>query len=193
MDVPDTDDEHVGSSQMRDSASPGAPGSAGSRRPRWVPPVGIALIVLLTVVLVAVIHFGMAAGRGFGTEHDRGKAVAAAQEAAVNMTTLDGTDAEADIQRLLASTTPDFAAGFAGDKDSFARKLRDNKVTMTGTVTAAGLVSYDGAKATVILAVRSHQAAATPGAPDQDIDYRMLLDMQKLGGHWLASRAEFVE
>jgi Mce-associated membrane protein len=185
--------EHDDAGQVHGKTAPGVPGAAGPRRPRWVTPVGFALIVLLTVALVAVIHFGMAAGRGFGSEHDRDQAVAAAQEAAVNMTTLDGTNAEADIQRLLASTTPDFAAGFAGGKDSFAKKLRENKVQMTGTVTGAGLVSYDGAKSTVILAVRTHQTGAAQAAPDQDTDYRMLLHMEKLDGDWLASRAEFVE
>jgi Mce-associated membrane protein len=171
-------------------AAAGAGGSAG--HPRWVRPTGIGLLVLLVVALVAAIHFGIAAAGGFLAQQDREDAVDAARATAVALTSFDGEAADEGVQRLLETTTSDYQAGFGNDKESFIRQMAANKVKMTGTVTEAGLTGYDAEKGTasVILAVSTQQGLPTGG--QQDVDYRMQLQMEKVDGDWLTARTDFL-
>jgi Mce-associated membrane protein len=163
----------------------------GAQRPRWLVPTAIGLTALLTALLVVGITFGIRAASGFGVEHGRANVLDAGRQVALNLTTFDYSNAEADTQRLTDSTTPTFAAGFAGDRNAFVKSLRDGQVKMTGNVTEAGVLSYTGDTAHVIVAVKS-QIVSTQSPQPQARDYRIDLSMTRQGGQWLATGAEFI-
>jgi Mce-associated membrane protein len=171
--------------------APAAPAAAGGT-PRWVRPTGMVLLVLLVAALVGAIHFGIAAASGFLTQQDREDVVDAARATTVALTSFDGETADEGVQRLLETTTSNYQASFSGDKEAFIRQMAANKVKMTGTVTEAGLTSYDAEKGTasVILAVSTQQGLPTGG--QQNVDYRMQLQMEKVDGDWLTARTDFL-
>ncbi len=168
------------------------PASGDSNRPRWLLPVGIALSVLLIGLLVLSVFFGIKTVNGFRLEQGRDNVLATAKQAAANLTTFNFETAEADVQRLKDSTTPTFESGFANDKNTFVKFLRDGKVKMTGDITEGGVLSYDGNTAHVLVAVKAQVGnAAQPQA--QARNYRMDITMVYQDGRWLANAAEFVQ
>jgi hypothetical protein len=164
--------------------------SAATGRPRWVVPAAIVLSVLLTALLVLVGVFGLQALGGTWADLERGNALDAAENAATSLTTFDNATAEADTQRFLDTTSTQFAQSFAGDKDGFVKSLHDGRVKMTGKVSDAGIVDYDGATAHVFVAVRAQVTDAQSPQP-QGRDYRMELTMVHDGG-WKLDRIEFI-
>jgi Mce-associated membrane protein len=176
-----------GKEQSRESAA-----DRPSRKPqRLLVPTAIGLILMLLVVLVCAVIFGSRAAAGFNVEDGRASALAAGRQAAIDLTTFDFGTAEADVQRLKDSTTPNFENGFASDKDSFVRFLRDGKVKMTGDVTEAGVLSYGGKDAQVLVAIKSQISNNLTPQP-QVRNYRMDVSMVYQDGRWLANAAEFI-
>ncbi|GAA5162824.1 hypothetical protein GCM10023321_48790 [Pseudonocardia eucalypti] len=173
-----------------DAASPHASEGAPRRwRLRWLAPAAGALVVL--TLLVAAVTFAVQTVSGFRLEQGRGAALAAGRQAAVNLTTFDFTTAEADVGRMNESITPKFAQGFASDKESFIKGLREGKIKMTGEATEAGLTGYTGQVASVLVAVDAKVGSADqPQA--QTRKYRINLTMLYHDGNWLADRAEFI-
>jgi Mce-associated membrane protein len=164
--------------------------SAATGRPRWVVPAAVGLGVFLTALLVLVGVFGVQALGGAWADLGRGNALDAAEDAATSLTTFDNATAEADTQRFLDTTSTQFAQSFAGDRDGFVKSLHDGRVNMTGTVSDAGIVDYDGNTAHVFVAVRA-QVTDVQSPQTQARDYRMELTMVDDGG-WKLDRIEFI-
>lgn len=164
---------------------------ATATRAGWVLPTAIALAVLLTALLVPGVIFGVQTVRGFADERGRAAVVAAGETVATNLTTFDFAAADADVTRLAGSTTPTFSRGFGGDQAAFVKSLRQDKVSMTGTPVSAGVLSYDGRSARVLVAIKARMTTATAPQP-QLRDYRLDLAMVYQDGHWLADSAGFV-
>lgn len=167
------------------------PASSDVDRPGWVVPVAVALAVGLVALIGVTVFFGAQAVSGFALEHGRGAVQDAAAQAASSLTNFDYTRPDADLARLNESTTADFQAGFAGDKDSFIKSLRQGQTKMVSRVTSAGVMSYSGDTAHVLVAVKSQ--ISTTGQP-QPIgrDYRIDITMLYQHRSWLANEVEFI-
>ena len=176
-----------------------APASAGpvsagtkTRRPKWVMPVGIVLVLVLIASLAAAVWFGIKAVHGFSAERGQANAVDAAKVVATKLTTFDAGTAEADTKALVAMATPLYAGALEGDQSSVIKSMHDNQARSNGTVTEAGVLSYDASSdvAHVLVTVRAQVANKTiPGG--QARDYRMDLTMVDQGD-WLVDGVEFV-
>lgn len=179
------------------AASPSvAPKSASARavgeQPgRWWYVAVAGLAAVLVAVLVFGTMFGVQVVRGYSDDAAGSAAVAAARQAAGNVTSFSFESAEADLQRLSGTTTPRFDQDFAQDKNAFAATLRDGKVKSSGTPTEAGLVSLDGDTAKVMVAVRASIQTTQLPQPEAR-DYRMLITMLHQDGKWLADSLEFI-
>jgi Mce-associated membrane protein len=141
--------------------------------------------------MTATVHFAITTISRFAAEHDRIEVLDAAKTAVVSLTSWDGQNADTDVQRMLRSTTREFAASFAGDRDEFVRGLRDSKTKIAGTVLAVGLVNYSADHATVAAAVRTD--AGAPNAATPPTNYRLELTMEKQSGEWRVSGVESAE
>ncbi|MEE6174909.1 mammalian cell entry protein [Mycobacterium sp. 050134] len=189
-DDPDTGGEATGEQGDADVASDGAdagPRVAGSRT--WP---------ALAVGLVAVVALGGLGGwLGYGIYRDRqddalrNQFLAAGRQGALNLTTIDYTHADADVQRILDSSTGQFRDDFSKHAPAFIDVVKRAQSKTNGNVTDAGLESSTGESARVLVAVSVNTTNA--GAADQaPRHWRMRVDVQKVGDTMKVSNVGFV-
>ena len=151
--------------------------------------IGVALVVALAAVSG---WLGVRAYQDRRAEATRQSMVAAARECAANLTTVDYTRAEVDVQRILDCATGGFRDDFAARSAPFIDVVRRSQSTSTGTVTEAGLESQNGDEGVVLVAVTVHTAVA--GASDERPRYwRMRLTVARDGPDAKISRVDFVK
>ncbi|HEY1968807.1 MAG TPA: hypothetical protein VGH89_12735 [Pseudonocardia sp.] len=171
-------------------AAPSALTSVASRERRWrltTLLLGAALVAFSTVAL----YFCAQAVSAFADQRGRDNALEAAKQLATSLTTFDYTHADEDAARIKASTTPNFANGFAANTPAFIKMLRAQQVKMTSEVTEAGVSSYASDRAHVLVAIESHTSDGQRPAP-QTREYRMDISLIYQNGSWLADSAEFI-
>lgn len=117
--------------------------------------------------------------------------VDAAREGATNLTTIDFTSIDADIARILDSSTGTFHDDFASRAQPFIDVVKQTQSMSEGTVTSAGLESIEGDLGRVLVAVSVKTSNA--GAPEQEPRaWRMRIDVQRVDGGFKMSNVQFV-
>ena len=113
------------------------------------------------------------------------------RQGAINLTTLDFSTADSDVQRILDSATGTFHDDFAKRSQPFIDALRQAKSKSIGTVTAAGLESVSGDEGQVLVAitVKTTDAIATQADPRH---WRMRILVREVGNQDKISNVEFV-
>ena len=174
------------------TATPPEPGADGTEAPRRT---ATALIVVLSVLLVA-----LAAAAVFGAlelremsqrDKARAAALAAARQEALNLTSIDGRDIDADLARVVAGATGGFKTDFEQRSKDLKSVLTENQVVAEGRVLEAALVRADDSTATALVVVDSNvKNKATPAGRSNT--YRMQLDLERQGDRWLTSALQFV-
>ena len=173
------------------SAEADAPSSASMTPPR----APIALIVTLVAVL-ALLAAGALVGavklRDASQRDDgRAAAVGAARQEALNLTSIDGRDIDADLKRVQDGATGGFAKDFSQRAKDLKSVLTENEVIAEGHVIEAAIVRGDGDTATVLVVVDSTvKNKAVPSGRANT--YRMQLDLERHGSRWLTSALQFV-
>jgi Mce-associated membrane protein len=102
------------------------------------------------------------------------------RQAALNLTTISHTEADADVQRILDSATGTFYDEFKERAPAFVDVVKKAQSITQGTVTAAGVESEqdDRAQVLVAVAVKTSNAGAREQQPRA---WRMRVTVQKLG------------
>lgn len=175
------------------NASAPSDDSATAGRPRLqdVPRSVLLLAALLVVLVVTAATFGYQAFSGYRLNTDRAEALAAARQAAANLTSFNFDSATSDTQRLSSIATPNFERSFAPNEAAFTQMLQASKLKVTGDVTGAGLYGYSDQETHALIAIKAQvQNAETPNA--QERDYRMDLTMVRQNGRWLVDSAQFI-
>jgi Mce-associated membrane protein len=155
----------------------------------------VALIVVLAVVL-ALLAAGALVGalklRDQAQRDDaRAAAVGAARQEALNLTSIDGQDIDADLKRVQDGATGGFGKDFATRSKDLKSVLTENAVVAEGHVIDAALVRGDLDTATVLVVVDSTvKNKAVPAGRANT--YRMQLDLERHGSRWLTSALQFV-
>ncbi|TMR06317.1 hypothetical protein ETD86_52850 [Nonomuraea turkmeniaca] len=151
------------------------------------------LIAALGGVLAALVGAGVwiavQARDEQGREGDKEAALLAAGAHARNLISLDYRTVEADLQRILDTSTGAARAEYAATADKLKSTTVGSKVVQQGVLRAAGLVSLTGAKAKVLVVadveIRWDGSANAPQARY----HRWSMDLDKVGGAWLVSKA----
>jgi Mce-associated membrane protein len=150
----------------------------------------------VTVVAIAVLA-GLAGRFEYQARHERRAAeqvaalLQAGRQAALNLTTIDYNEADADITRALDSATGEFKDEFQRNSAGFADVVRKAQATTVGTVTAAGVEFIDGDSAQILVALSVKTTNA--GAPEQQPRlWRMRITMHKQGDDAKVSNVSFV-
>ena len=112
------------------------------------------------------------------------------RQGAINLTTIDAVEADADIQRILDSSTGGFHDDFAKRSQPFVDVLKQTRSKTVGTVTAAGLESSTDTGATVLVAVTVQTSRA--GQPPQPKSWRMRLVVEQTEAGAKVSNVDFV-
>ncbi|TAJ41797.1 MAG: mammalian cell entry protein [Chitinophagaceae bacterium] len=191
--------EHADSEQLDGIVNPGdtlvdstteSKPSLRQRLPRVAPVVALGLLLVATVGVLAG-WLGFRAHAAQQQQALRSLYVQTARQAALNLTTISYTEADADIRRILDSTTGAFRDDFQRRAEPFVAVVKQARSKSEGTVTEAGLESVNGDGAQVLLAVsvRTSLAEAPAGPPR---NWRMRISVAKDGAGARISNVQFV-
>jgi Mce-associated membrane protein len=162
-------------------------------RPRLPSRQVIIAVLLLVAVLVALAVTGQRWYQQQRLESARQAALAAAKQTTVDFVSISAATVDKDLQRISAGATGGFKDEFTKGLTQVRTAVVENKVSSTGTVLRAALVSSDLDSAVVLVAVDA--SVKNKGAPDGRIShYRIQVDMavDPNSGRWLVSRLQFV-
>ena len=156
-------------------------------------PRPIALSVAIIVALV-----GLGGWLGFRVYQDRqvqaqrNLYVQVARQTAINLTTINYTEVDADIKRVLDSATGAFHDEFQNRSQPFVEVVKKVQSKSEGSISEAGLLSYTKDQAQVLVAVAVKTSMA--GAPEDQEPrrWRMRLTVDKTGDGAKVSNVEFV-
>lgn len=117
--------------------------------------------------------------------------VQVARQTAVNLTTINYTEVESDIKRILESATGTFYDDFQKRSQPFVDVVKKVQSKSEGTVTEAALLSEadDHAQVLVAVSVKTTIAAAPEQEPRR---WRMRISVENAGDSAKASNVEFV-
>jgi Mce-associated membrane protein len=156
-------------------------------------PGPIAVSVAIIVALV-----GLGGWLGFRVHQDhqeqaqRNLYVQVARQTAINLTTINYTEVDADIKRVLDSATGAFHDEFQNRSQPFVEVVKKVQSKTEGTISEAGLLSYTKDRAQVLVAVAVKTSMAAAPADQEPRRWRMRLTVDKTGDGAKVSNVEFV-
>jgi Mce-associated membrane protein len=159
-------------------------------------PSGLRLIFAAGLIAVLALGglvgwLGYRAYEGRQADQQRSLFIQVGRQAALNLTTISYTEADADVQRIVDSAVGTFRDDFQKRSGAFIDVVKKAQSSSEGTVTEAGLVSAQGDAAQVLVAVTVK--TSTSAAPEQEPrSWRMRIDVQKVGDDAKVSNVEFV-
>ncbi|MFD9944047.1 hypothetical protein ACFWYW_26495 [Nonomuraea sp. NPDC059023] len=123
------------------------------------------------------------------TDDDRAAALDAAGTHAVNLLSLNYKTVDADLGRILATSTGAARAEYTANAARLKETTITNKVVQHGVLRARGLESMTGGIAKVLVVADVEiRWEGSKNAP-QERFYRWSMDVTKVGGVWLVSKA----
>jgi Mce-associated membrane protein len=167
--------------------------SAKWRTRRRLSSVGWALVasgaVVATLAGLGGWH-GYRAYQRHEAQAQRDLFVQTARQGAVNLTTINYTEVETDVQRVLESATGAFRDDFAKRSQPFIEIVKAARSQSEGTITEAGLESQRGDSAQVLVAVAVKSRTAV--GEQEPRQWRMRIEVQAVGDGAKVSNVVFV-
>ncbi|WP_231978412.1 Mce protein [Mycobacterium sp. E3298] len=165
-------------------------------RHRIIPRLSHTGQALLAGALVVAVLAGLTGWLGFRAyqKHEaqaqRDLFVQVARQGAVNLTTINYTEVDADVQRIIDLATGAFREDFEQRSKPFIEVVKAAQSKSEGTVTDAGLESQRGDAAQVLVAVAvKSRTAAGEEAPRE---WRMRIEVRTVGDDAKVSNVVFV-
>lgn len=164
--------------------------NSAPRRPTQHHAVGLGLLMVLTVGACAG-WLGYQTYQSHQAAAQRAQFLAVGRQAAINLTTIDWTHADADVQRILDLATGSFYNDFAQRSKPFIEVVNRARSTSVGTPAATGLESVGTDSARVLVAMSVKTTSADSREP-LTRSWRMRIDVEKVADHVKVSDVEFV-
>lgn len=163
-----------------------------TRKPatRRVRPGVILGVVTLSVLVGLTGWLGLRAYQAVQEQRLHTQLLEAGRDGAVTLTTINHTEVEADVKRILAASAGPFFDDFQNRSQSFVTTVKNAQSTTKGTVVAAGLESVHGDQADVLVTVSVKTSLAGSEAPPRL--WRMRIGVQQVGRVAKVSDVEFV-
>ena len=176
--------EHADAADPVDEAAP------GSRVSHTRLLITVGLIVIAALASVGG-WLGYRAYQAREAQAQRNLYVQVARQTAVNLTTIDYTQVDADIKRILESATGNFYDDFQKRSQPFVDVVKKVQSKSEGTVAEAALLSETKDQAQVLVAVSVKTTIAA--APEQEPRrWRMRISVQQTGDGAKVSNVDFV-
>jgi Mce-associated membrane protein len=193
----DAEDIDAEETDVEDSEADDADGAAevGTRKPvrEWFSGIPKPIAVGLAIIVALC---GLGGWLGFRVHQDnqaqRTLYVQVARQTAINLTTIDYTEVDADIKRVLDSATGSFHDEFQNRSQPFVEVVKKVQSKTEGTISEAGLLSYTKDQAQVLVAVAVKTSMAAAPADQEPRRWRMRLTVDKTGDSAKVSNVEFV-
>jgi Mce-associated membrane protein len=168
------------------------PGAATVRHHRPVGRLGMAAALMIVAVVGGLVGWlGFRAYDSHRGAQQRAVFLQVAREGALNLTTISYTEVDADIQRILDSSTGAFRDDFQKRSQPFVDVVKQAQSKSEGTITEAGLESVQGntAQALVAVMVKTSNAGV---AEQQPRAWRMRISVQGVGDDAKVANVEFI-
>jgi Mce-associated membrane protein len=185
------DEKSSPEAQEQDPGDPADPAEPEPmRRPR------LRLVLATGVVMVAALSglvgwLGIRTHESSGLAYQRQMYLQAARQGALNLTTINYTEVDTDIQRILDCATGGFYDDFKKRSQPFVDVVKQAQSNSKGTIVEAGLESMQADSAQALVAVTV--TTTNSGAADQEPRaWRMRINVQKIGDTAKVSNVEFV-
>nr|WP_260407984.1 hypothetical protein [Planomonospora venezuelensis] len=123
---------------------------------------------------------------------DREAALRAAGAHAVSLLSVGHRTVDADIERILDTSTGEARAEYARNAAALKETTTAGRILQTGALRAVGLVSLEGATARVLVAGDAVVRRDGSGDAPQERFYRWSMHVTRVGAAWLVSKAELV-
>jgi len=195
VDAEETDVEDPEANEPEPEAEGAAEPGMRNRVQTWFSSIPGPIAVSLAIIVALV---GLGGWLGFRVHQDhqeqaqRNLYVQVARQTAVNLTTINYTEVDADIKRVLDSATGAFHDEFQNRSQPFVEVVKKVQSKSEGTISEAGLLSYTKDQAQVLVAVAVKTSMAAAPADQEPRRWRMRLTVDKTGDGAKVSNVEFV-
>lgn len=154
-------------------------------KPRREPMSHVTLAMVVGLAVVVALGglagwLGWRATESHRAEKQRELFLQVGRQAAINLTTIDYTEVDKDVNRILESATDVFYDDFSKRSQPFADVVKKTQSKSVGEVTAAGLESEDNDQAQVLVAVTVKSSNAGMAEPQPRL-WRMRISVKKTG------------
>ena len=184
----DATDGDEDSADYDEEAEEAAPAKPRMSHLRLATIAGLALVVVLAGLTG---WLGFRAYQSHQADEQRKLFLQVGRQGALNLTTIDWQQADADVQRILDSATGTFYDDFQKRAQPFVEVVKQAQSKSVGTIAEAGLESESDNDGQVLVAVTVKTSNA--GAPEQaPRAWRMRISVQKVGDEAKVSHVEFV-
>ena len=172
-------------------------GAEDTKKParQWLSNIPRPIAVGVAIILALV---GLGGWLGYRVHQDhqvqaqRNLYVQVARQTAINLTTINYAEVDADIKRVLDSATGGFHDEFQNRSQPFVEVVKKVQSKSEGTIAEAGLLSYTKDQAQVLVAVSVKTSMAAAPADQEPRRWRMRLTVDKTGDSAKVSNVEFV-
>lgn len=174
----------------------GAKNGLARVRNRVIPRLSLTGQALLAGALAIAVLAGLTGWLGFRAyrtheaQAQRDLFVQVARQGAVNLTTINYTEVDADVQRIIDLATGAFREDFEQRSKPFIEVVKAAQSKSEGTVTDAGLESQRGDAAQVLVAVAVK--SRTAGGEEAPREWRMRIEVRSVGDDAKVSNVVFV-
>jgi Mce-associated membrane protein len=193
LDAEDIDAEDIDAEDI-DAEDAGAEDTKKPAR-QWLSNIPRPIAVGVAIILALV---GLGGWLGYRVHQDhqvqaqRNLYVQVARQTAINLTTINYAEVDADIKRVLDSATGGFHDEFQNRSQPFVEVVKKVQSKSEGTIAEAGLLSYTKDQAQVLVAVSVKTSMAAAPADQEPRRWRMRLTVDKTGDSAKVSNVEFV-
>ncbi|WP_433251437.1 hypothetical protein ACQPYK_05940 [Streptosporangium sp. CA-135522] len=163
-----------------------------ARPPRPLRVAGPALVLLIAVLLAAALWVGGELREAQAAADDREAVLRAAGAHALDLLSVGHQSVDADIKRILDTSTGTAKADYAKTLVTLKETTVKEKVLQTGALRACGLVSLKGDMARVMVVGDAviHREGSKDALQERFNQWNM--ELTKVAGAWLVSKAELV-
>ncbi|WP_020575526.1 hypothetical protein [Actinopolymorpha alba] len=150
-----------------------------------------ALLVVLVAAVVASVFLAVEVTRASAEERLRGEALRTARQLVLNFTTVDYRAFDRSRSGVLALSSGDFREQYSRAMKDLENLVKQNETVSRGKILDAGIVSFDGDSAQVLVAADAdvtNVAAKTPALRT----YRLQLDLARDSRGWRVVELQFV-
>lgn len=152
----------------------------------------LAVLVVVAVLLSATGYMLWQHRNAEQLQHRNAEFTAAARQGVVNLMSLDYTNAQQSVQRVIDDSTGKFKSNFEDGAGDLIKALQGAKVITKVTVNNAAVESMDKDSATVLVAATSQRTG--PDAPKEDQQprvWRVVVSLVREGDQLKMSDVEF--
>ncbi|WP_433329400.1 hypothetical protein [Spirillospora sp. CA-294931] len=151
----------------------------------------VALGVVVALLAAGTVWLGYEVWQGNRDRDQREKAAQSARQMGVNLMSVDYTDPQKALDRILSGAAGDLKNQLATQGKVFVESVTKAKAQTTVTDVDAAVVSMDSDSAEVMVSLNSLlKNRNVPNGTSQP--YRYLMDLSRNGDKWLVSKLRMV-